>query len=85
MRDITLFRVGAKTGQMTLIVLILTFVALIIYVAMLPTVVNHIDPVATDLEQQGDKWTAFMLRLFPFLILVGLLMSFLWYVMPRRE
>jgi predicted PurR-regulated permease PerM len=70
-------------AQVTIIVLILTFVALIVSVAMLPTIQDQITPIADNLDNQGDHMTAMMLRLFPFFILIGILISFLWYVMPK--
>lgn len=72
------------TGQMTIVVLLMTLVALMVYVALLPTINTMISPVADDLEAQGDSMTATMLRLFPFVILVGILIGALWYVFPRQ-
>lgn len=71
-------------AQVTIVVLLLTFVALMVYVAMLPTVQAYIEPTAASLEQSGDQMTATLLRMFPFFMLVGILIAFLWYVMPRR-
>lgn len=70
-------------AQVTIVVLILTFVALIVYVAILPTMLSFIEPTAQQLEQSGDQLTATMLRLFPFIILIGIILAFVWYIMPR--
>jgi len=75
--------IGKARAQVTVVVLLLTFVALMLYIAMLPTVTDFITPVADSLDQSGDHMTATMLRMFPFFLLLGILLAFLWYVMPR--
>ena len=76
--------VGIKhSAQVTIVILILTVIALLVYAALLPTVTDFITPIADSLDNQGDHMTATILRMFPFFILIGILISFLWYVMPK--
>jgi uncharacterized BrkB/YihY/UPF0761 family membrane protein len=71
----------AKRGQLTIIGIIFLLVSLVVFVGLQP-VLN--DLVSTALPV-SDTLTAAVLRLLVPLVVIGIMISFLIYVLPQRQ
>lgn len=71
-----------KKGQFTIVALVMTFVAIIVFVALYPVLNSFI----TDfLAESEDATLNMVVQLLPFFIVIAILMGFLWYVIPQRQ
>ena len=68
-------------AQFTIITLIMTVLALIVYVQLYPVLKDIIDNALPEM----DEVTALLVSLSPFFLLVFILVAGLWYTIPRRE
>ena len=73
-------RVGLS-GQFTVIGLMVVFVTLIVYVAIYPAL-NEI--IQTNLSQ-FDPTTQLIIKLIPFFLLLAIILTVVFYVVPHRE
>jgi hypothetical protein len=67
-------------GQFTIVSLITIFIMLLIFAKLYPVM----QPFIAELIGTTDEMTALMVSLVPFLIATAIIMSILWYVVPRR-
>lgn len=69
-------------GQFSLITIISAVVMLILYVAFLPLISNM---VSIGMNSTDDQMTQAVLVLFPFLLLIGIIVSLWQYRRPQYE
>ena len=67
-------------GQYTIISLVYTFVLIIVYTRLYPTIKAFIDEATPSMTALD----ATILSLIPFFLLLVIVLSALWYVVPRR-
>jgi len=70
-------------GQFTIISLMMIFVTLIVFAVLYPTLSQYIE--LAQAEMENDTTTSIMLGLIPFFIVVGIILSIIFYVIPHRE
>jgi len=68
------------TGQYTIVSLVYTFVLIILYSKLYPVIKTYID----DVSPSMSPLDASVLALVPFFLLLVIVLSALWYVIPRR-
>lgn len=69
-------------GQFTIVAMIMTFIAIIVFIAFYPVLNSFI----TDFLAESDDATLNMVvQLLPFFIVTAIIMGFLWYVIPQRQ
>jgi hypothetical protein len=69
-------------AQFTVYTLIMAFIMLLVFTKLYPTIQLYID----ELIASGvDSLTAVIVSLFPFMLVVAIMMSIWFYVIPRRE
>ena len=69
-------------AQFTVYTLIMAFIMLLVFTKLYPTIQEYID----ELIASGvDSLTAVIVSLFPFMLVVAIMMSIWFYVIPRRE
>jgi len=68
--------------------LIVTFITLIIYLALLPAINTAIDIAVAQLEENPNDFTSvivIILHMMPFFIALMIILTGLHYAIPRRE
>jgi hypothetical protein len=69
-------------AQFTVYTLIMAFIMLLVFTKLYPTIQQYID----ELIASGvDPLTSVIVSLFPFMLVVAIIMSIWFYVIPRRE
>lgn len=74
------FKARNISGQYTIVALVMTFIMLIMFAKFYPTIKTYID----ELLPQVDELTGTVIALIPFMIAIGILMSVVWYIIPKR-
>lgn len=75
-------------GQITLTNFIAIFVTFIFYMTLVPVLNPMIDTLVSTLESTPNELTPaviLLVRLFPFVLLLGIVLTVLNYSIPRRE
>lgn len=67
-------------AQFTIISLVMVFVMIIVYSQLYPTIETFLTPLIAG----SDPATATLLSLLPFFIVLAIILSVLWYVVPQR-
>lgn len=70
----------AFKAQFTIISLVMVFIMIIVYSQLYPTIESFLTPLIAD----SDPATATLLSLLPFFIVLAIILSVLWYVVPQR-
>jgi uncharacterized membrane protein YwaF len=70
-------------GQFTIVALVITFITLVTYAVMYPILNNFIETTAQNMSDKPETQT--LLRLMPFFILVAILLTMMFLVIPVRE
>lgn len=68
-------------GQYTIVALVMTFVAIVVFIGIYPVLNTFI---AEFVAESDDEMTIMMIQLLPFLIITAIIVGFLWYVIPQR-
>ena len=74
-------------GQITVVNILALFVALILYLALLPTINERIDSAVSDLQTNPNDTTNLViatLRLIPFFFILAIVLTALNYAIPER-
>ena len=71
-------------GQFTIVALIATFMVVIAFAVMYPVINLFIAPLAANITLT-DPPTATMLQLVPFFILLSIILTVVFIVLPTRE
>ena len=69
-------------GQMTLVGLLVVLITLITYALLYPTFSGILDSAAENITDQN---VVTLIKLSPLFLLIMILVSGLWYVIPHRE
>ncbi|GEM_PF-6549915 len=72
-----------KKGAFSIIGLVMTFVSLVVYVALLPVILELIEDATANAGL--DTATELVISLFPFLILIMIVVGMVYYAMPQRQ
>ncbi len=84
MLDTTRTKPGPLTkrlaAQFTIISLVMVFIMIIVYSQLYPTIESFLTPLIAS----SDPATATLLSLLPFFIVLAIILSVLWYVVPQR-
>ena len=72
---------GMLNGQYTIVALVMTFIMLLMFAKFYPTIKTYID----ELLPQVDDLTGTIIALIPFMIAVAIIMSIVWYIVPKRS
>ena len=79
---------GNMKGQLTAVNLVAVFISLIVYVAILPTLQSSVDTGVAALLLSPNPYTGItvlFLRLFPFFVILGIVLTAISYANPHRE
>jgi len=68
-------------AQYTIVGLVMTFIMLLMFAKFYPTIESYIN----ELLVQVDDLTGTIIALIPFMIAIGILMSIVWYIVPKRQ
>lgn len=68
-------------GQMTIIGVMMGFVALVVYAAFLPAINDVID----DILPEVDAMTGLVVRLIPFVLVIAIIGSIILYMRPQTQ
>lgn len=71
-----------ERGQFTIAGLFALFIMLVVTVKLLPTIYDFCEQAAQTAEQNGDTFTAFLIRLIPASIVISELMAIYYYAKP---
>ena len=72
---------SARRGQLTIIGIIFLLVSLVVFVGLQPVLLELVNSVIPT----SDTLTAAVLRLLIPLVVIGIMISFLMYVLPQRQ
>ena len=75
---------GNLKAQFTLVSLIMVFIMLLIFAKMYPIMEPFITELVDSFTASGDPMSALLMSLIPFFIVVAIIMSVLWYIVPKR-
>lgn len=70
-----------KEAQFTLIALVMIFIMLIVFSIFLPIMNPYINDIVNN---TNDPATATLVQLIPFFIVVAILLSIIYYIIPQR-
>ena len=71
-------------GQYTIVALIATLITMVAYAVLYPVLTGFINPLILNITV-SDPYTATMLQLVPFFILLSIVLSLVFIVLPVRE
>jgi len=71
-------------GQYTIVALIATLITMVAYAVLYPVLTGFINPLILNITV-SDPYTATMLQLVPFFILLSIVLSVVFIVLPVRE
>jgi len=71
-------------GQMTIIAIIMTFLAIVVFAAMYP-VMSSVIGNATEIISPTDPMTAMLLTMIPMFIVIAIIASFWIYISGNRS
>lgn len=71
-------------GQYTIVALIATLITMVAYAVLYPVLTGFINPLILNITV-SDPYTATMLQLVPFFILLAIVLSVIFIVLPVRE
>jgi uncharacterized BrkB/YihY/UPF0761 family membrane protein len=71
-------------GQYTIVALIATFMTMIAYAVMYPVLMGFLNPLILNITT-SDPYTATMLQLVPFFIILSIVLTVIFIVIPVRE
>lgn len=80
-----------KKGQMTIINLIVAIAVIVMFFAFLPIMINYTDEIAvpaiagSSADQPTKDITTAVVNLFTLIIALSVLITILYYAIPRRE
>jgi len=70
-------------GQTTIITVFMLAMTLIVLGALMPLI---LDTISTLTAMEGiDAWTVTIAELIPFVLVVSIVTSAIWYIMPRQQ
>jgi len=69
-------------GQFTIVALLMVLITLMVYVFIYPAFWSVIEP---QLSGVSDPSVVTLIQLSPFLMVVAIFMSIIWYIVPDRE
>jgi len=72
-------------AQFTLVALIMVFIMLIVFAKMYPLIEPYISDLVIDLLGDGYEMASVIVGLIPFMIATAIIMSIIYYIVPRRE
>jgi glucan phosphoethanolaminetransferase (alkaline phosphatase superfamily) len=74
-----------KSGQMTIIAIIMLFVSLIVYFIFRPLITSFSDSIIADVNQSTNegKGEVLMLNSIPVLIVLGIIVALIWWIIPK--
>lgn len=69
-------------GQFTIVALVMTFVAIIVFIAIYPVLNTFIQQFLAESE---DATLNMLVQLLPFFILLGIVLGIIFYIVPQRQ
>ena len=72
-------------AQFTLVALIMVFIMLIVFAKMYPIMEPYISDLVNALLADNYEMASLMISLVPFMIAVAIIMSVIYYIVPRRD
>ena len=72
-------------GQFTLVALIMVFIMIIVFSKMYPIIEPYVTGLVNSLVADNYEMASVIVGLIPFMIAVAIIMSIIYYIVPRRE
>lgn len=72
-------------AQFTLVALIMVFIMLIVFAKMYPLIEPYISDLVTNLLADNYEMASVIVGLIPFMIATAIIMSIIYYIVPRRD
>jgi len=72
-------------AQFTLVALIMVFIMLIVFAKMYPLIEPYISDLVTGLLADNYEMASVIVSLIPFMIATAIIMSIIYYIVPKRE
>jgi len=73
---------GKIKGQFTIVALIMLLITVMVYVFIYPAFWDVVEP---QLENISDPSVVALIQLSPFLMMVAIFVSIVWYIVPQRQ
>ena len=78
-KEYLMFRMG---GQFTIVALLMVLITIMVYVFIYPAFWSVVEPQLANID---DASVVTLIQLSPFLMVVAIFVSIIWYIVPQRQ
>ena len=74
-----------RKGQMTIIAIVMTLVAILVYAGLQPVINEGINTIYSGSNETYGTSERLLIKLIPGMIVLGIFIALIWYIIPRYQ